>query len=201
MPLPEGTVLASLGSRFKARLIDIFAVFLLNVVANGWFAYLFVQSLAPYWRAVMEWNAGGGVSDPPVVPDRVSNLIFVMLLVLIAVWGAYEIPGTANTGQTLGKRLLHIKVASIDPSQQLGVGRSIRRWANMSLPVLLWQCCGIGLILQAIDAFTCVVNKPYQQCIHDRAVRTVVVQVDASKVSATSHAATVSSDSSEGERP
>ncbi|WP_412540743.1 RDD family protein [Longispora sp. K20-0274] len=175
-PRPHGLALATAGARFTARLIDIGAVFLLSLVANAWFLYLFFDAVGPWFREFMRWSGAGQQGDPPAVPESAQFLPFYMVLVLMAVWGAYEVPGIAGTGQTLGKRLMQIRVVRLDTTDRVGFGRSLRRWLNMSLPCLMWiACCGLGVLFQLFDALGAVTNRPYQQCVHDRAVQTVVV--------------------------
>ena len=58
---PHGFALAGLGPRLVARLLDICAVLVLNVVVNGYFAYQFLQEFAPVWRAAL---ANPGVRPP-----------------------------------------------------------------------------------------------------------------------------------------
>ncbi|MGY0232668.1 RDD family protein [Longispora urticae] len=175
-PRPHGLTLATAGSRFTARMIDIGSVFLLALVANAWFLYLFFDAVGPWYSEVFQWSFDGQKGDPPAFPESAQFLPFYMVLVLIAVWGAYEVPGIAGTGQTLGKRLMRIKVVRLDTTDKVGFGRSLRRWLNMSIPCLLWYgCCGLGLVFQFFDSLGVVTNRPYQQCIHDRAVQTVVV--------------------------
>ena len=117
------------------------------------------------------------VEDIPVVPETTGTLIIMMLVATVAVWFAYEVPASANTGQTLGKRLMGIKVVRLDSAEPLGFGRSFRRWARLGLPTLLWPCYGVGLVLQAIDCFFLVFDRPLRQALHDKVANTVVVRV------------------------
>jgi hypothetical protein len=48
-PRPHGMALAPLGARFVARLIDIGAVLLLNIVINGWFVWQFMVESWLVW--------------------------------------------------------------------------------------------------------------------------------------------------------
>ncbi|MBX6357692.1 MAG: RDD family protein, partial [Micromonosporaceae bacterium] len=175
-PRPYGMPLAASGARLVARLIDIFVVLILNVLVNGWFIYEYVQEVAPAYR---EWSRRvmqGDGSAVPEVTERAANLQIVIVLLAAALWFAYEVPAVANTGQTLGKRLLGIRVIRLDNPQRLGFGRSFRRWNTMGLPTLLW-CCGIGFVLQLIDALFVPFDRPLHQALHDKSALTVVVHV------------------------
>ena len=89
-------------------------------------------------------------------------------------------PASANSGQTLGKRLLGIKVVRLESEERLGFGRSLRRWSRLGLPTLLWpllrrRACSCRLI----DCLFVVIDRPLHQALHDKAAATVVVQVPA----------------------
>lgn len=179
-PRPHGLPLASLGSRLLARLIDIGMVFLLNVVVNGWFVFQYWQEIAPFLRETWRRSlAGEDLSDLPTISDDAGTYQLVILILAAALWFAYEVPSVANTGQTLGKRLLRIKVVRLESSEPLGFGRSIRRWNTQGLPVLLWWCFGIGFLLQLLDALFVLIDRPLQQALHDKSAFTAVVSVPA----------------------
>lgn len=177
-PRPHGLALATLGARFVARIVDILVVLVLCVIANGWFAYQFWQGFRPYYTEAMRRFMTGDTSTEnlPNVPQATSTLLLLMCFVATAVWFAYEVPDSANSGQTLGKRLLGIKVVRIESADQLGFGRALRRWSRLGLPTLLWYCCA-GFALQLIDCFFILIDRPLHQALHDKAAATVVVQV------------------------
>jgi uncharacterized RDD family membrane protein YckC len=183
-PRPYGYALATLGSRLLARLVDIGILFGLCVVVNSWFAIQWVREV---WPVVSEAvRTGSPVQDVAATSDRSDSLIMVMVIIVAALWFAYEVPAVANTGQTPGKRLLGIKVVRLDAPTQLAAGagkeqpvgfaRSFRRWNPIGLPVLLWLC-GIGFVLQLLDALSPVFDRPLQQAVHDKYARTAVVSV------------------------
>ena len=162
-----------------ARLIDIGAVFLLNVAVNGWFVYQYWLEIRPTiveaWRRALT-NEPPSMADLPQPGPDAGNLQIVIVLIAAALWFAYEVPAIANTGQTPGKRLLNIKVVRLESDQPLGFGRSFRRWNTMGLPTLLWICF-VGFILQFIDALFVAIDRPLHQAIHDKSAHTVVVAV------------------------
>jgi uncharacterized RDD family membrane protein YckC len=174
-PRPHGLVVAHPGVRLVARLVDIVAVALLCAVANAWLAYEWWQGFAPYVRDVMRAQLAG--ESAPQAPGSVSYLLAIMCLVATAVWFAYEVPGNANSGQTLGKRLLGIKVVRIESQERLGFGRAFRRWGRLGLPTMFWWCYGVGLLFQFFDCLFVVLDRPLHQALHDKSAGTVVVQV------------------------
>ena len=177
-PRPHGLALAGLGARFVARMVDVIAVFVLCAIANAWFAIQFWQGVRPYYTEALRRGLDGDTSTEnlPVVPQSATTLLLIICFVTTAVWFAYEVPASANSGQTLGKRLLGIKVVRLETADQLGFGRSLRRWSRLGLPTLLWYCC-VGFVLQFIDCLFVVIDRPLHQALHDKAAGTVVVRV------------------------
>ncbi|MFB6395995.1 RDD family protein [Polymorphospora lycopeni] len=177
-PRPHGLALAPLGGRLLARLIDIGAVFALNVVVNGWFVWQYIQELSPLfaesWRRAMAGDRS--TEGLPQLDARADGLLLTILLLATALWFAYEVPAVGNSGQTLGKRIVGIKVVPLEADERIGFGRSFRRWIRMGLPTLLWYCC-VGFILQLVDSAFLLFDRPLRQALHDKSARTVVVQV------------------------
>jgi uncharacterized RDD family membrane protein YckC len=181
-PRPHGLMLASSGSRLVARLVDIVAVLILSVIANAWFGVQFWRDFQPYFTDYLRWAESTtnpfALDGAPVPPQSLYTLLLLMCVVITAVWFAYEVPASANSGQTLGKRLLGIKVVRVESDGRLGFGRALRRWSRLGLPTLLWPLCyGLTAILQVIDCLFVVIDRPLHQALHDKGARTVVVQV------------------------
>lgn len=176
-PMPHGYPLAGLGPRLVARLLDILAVLLLNVVVNGWFAYQFLQEFAPVYRAVQDRMAAGGNAFEGVQPSgRMEGLFWAMLIVATLLWLLYEAPAIAASGQTLGKRIMRIKVVALESTEPLGFGRAFGRWARLGLWTPAWYC-GIGFVIQFIDSISPLFDPQLRQAFHDKTARTVVVAV------------------------
>jgi uncharacterized RDD family membrane protein YckC len=176
-PRPHGLALAPLGDRIVARLIDICLVFLLNVAVNGIFVWWFLQETASSSQEfARRWLAGESTEGVLQASERAQNLQVAILLIAVALWFAYEVPATANTGQTIGKRIMGIKVVSLAETPQLTFGRSFRRWNLLGLGVFLWSCLGIGFFLQLVSCAVALFDRPLRQALHDKSAQTVVVQ-------------------------
>ena len=105
------------------------------------------------------------------------TLLFAMCLVAVAVWFAYEVPDTANSGQTLGKRIIGIKVVRLESEERSasagpsagGAGSACRR------------CSGLlrrrASLCRSSTASSWSSTGPLRQALHDKAAATVVVQV------------------------
>ena len=191
---PHGFLLAGMGQRFMARFIDFIAVFLLNVLVNGYLVYLWWLEIAPIFRAAM--------ADPFGTPDQPSSrsdyLMLTILFVATALWLAYEVPALGNTGQTLGKRIMRIKVVAVENTDRIGFGRAFRRWARLGLWTPLWSCYGLGLLMQLIDSLSPLFDQKLRQALHDKTARTVVVELPPGWTDPVD--ATSSNDTAKGER-
>ena len=173
-PRPHGLALAPLGMRLLARLIDIAAVLVLNVILTSYLVYQWVKETAPYWKAAWHASQTGTISSGPTMSSRGSQLLWVITILIMATWIAYEVPTTGNSGQTLGKRIMGIRVVPLEGMHRLGYWRAFRRWTALGLPVLLWTCL-IGFVFQFIDCLSPLFNRPLRMALHDRSAGTVVV--------------------------
>ncbi|MFI9078897.1 RDD family protein [Streptomyces sioyaensis] len=87
----------------------------------------------------------------------------------------YEGLMLSSRGQTLGKMAMKIRVAMLSngsiPTPQSGWTRA----AVYTLPEIV-PCC--GFIFWLINVLWCTWDKPYRQCLHDKAAKTVVVSTE-----------------------
>jgi uncharacterized RDD family membrane protein YckC len=179
---PHGMALAGLGKRLTARLIDIVAVLLLNAVVNGYFVYLYLQDFMPIFRNIMDQTAAG--ASVPMAQQgtpRMQTLTVAIVIIATLLWLAYEAPAISNSGQTLGKRIMGIKVVPVEKTGQLGFARAFTRWARLGMWTLFWSC-GVGVVIQFLYALSPVFDPRLRQAWHDKAAATVVVDVPAGGV-------------------
>jgi uncharacterized RDD family membrane protein YckC len=104
-----------------------------------------------------------------------DGLLWVMLIVATLLWLLYEAPAIAGSGQTLGKRIMRIKVVALENTEPLGFGRAFGRWARLGLWTPAWGCAGIGLVFQFIDSLSPAFDQQLRQAWHDKTARTVVI--------------------------
>jgi uncharacterized RDD family membrane protein YckC len=187
IPRPHGLALAPLGSRFLARVIDICAVLVLNVLINGWLVYQWIQETSGFWKTA--WTAAQTKQPMPVMSTRGTTLMIVITILAVAIWIAYEVPFIANYGQTLGKRIMGVRVVPLEGLHRLGYPRALRRWLGLGLPAIFWVCnpffIFVGLIFQFIDSISPVLNQPLHLALHDRSAGTIVVSAEPGDVEAT----------------
>lgn len=94
-------------------------------------------------------------------------------LAYLLIYFLYEGAMLSATGQTVGKKLMRIRVAMLEHGQ---VPRGVPGWlraAIYSIPVLV-PCC--GSLFWLVNVLWCTWDRPYRQCLHDKGAKTVVVE-------------------------
>ncbi|GHH32163.1 RDD family protein [Streptomyces candidus] len=159
-PLAGMPPLASTGKRFLARLIDLLVVGIpLAILSIPFGTYREVtETTDDFGDTVTQFSSG-------------KSLLFQVLSIVVYI--AYDTLMTKKTGQTLGKRLMGLRVAMLNDGSLPPANTALVRAAVLLLPALL--CCPclwwvVTLVMIAVD-------KPYHQGVHDKAAKTVVVTV------------------------
>jgi uncharacterized RDD family membrane protein YckC len=163
---PDGRPLASFGDRVVARIIDglifgavgivlaipVFVVFIAQLPPSGSDGRAPAGNFAGFVLAILGVEAGW----------------FVLVLALTYL---YEVEMLLRSGQTIGKRIMKIKVIPLAPGVPLTRRSAAMRWlvgnvATAFVPLFNW-----------LDGLWQLWDKPYQQCLHDKAASTVVVKL------------------------
>jgi uncharacterized RDD family membrane protein YckC len=165
---PAGVPLAEFTQRLLAYMID---MALLSAVVLVLSIPGFVWVLSR-----IEWPDPYG--PEPDVDDLLADvflpvvLLEVGIVVLMALlYFAYAVEYMHRGGQTLGKKAMKIRVVPLDPAQRLTRGMAAKRYVveylgGMFVPFFSW-----------VDGLWQLWDKPYQQTLHDKFARTVVVKV------------------------
>ncbi|RBM21426.1 RDD family protein [Streptomyces sp. PT12] len=146
-PLAGMPPLASLGRRLLARIIDALIVGIPVTFA--------------LWPLMGAYN---GNDD--------SGAAYGQQAIVLLVYFLYEGLMLSARGQTVGKMLMRIRVAMLDNGAVPRGNPAWYRAAVYSLPQLL-PC--VGFIFWLVNVLTCTWDRPYRQCLHDKAAGTVVV--------------------------
>ncbi len=130
-----------------------------------------------------EWpqRALGGLIDyvgpwlvAVVILGLTRNFGIYLLFWLVSVgWGAYNGYLNGSTGQSIGKKVIGLKVVGEQTGQVIGGGQGVLRWgisAAMGLiPCLGWIVVLVNLLFPLWDA--------KKQTLHDKAVKSLVIVV------------------------
>ena len=152
-PLAGMPPLADSGKRTLARILD-----MILVGAVVW---------------LLTW--GFDVNEYDVDSDRIEvGKSFWQSGVAAVLYIAYDTVLTARTGQTLGKKLLRMRVANLDNGATPSVQNALARAAVLWIPFAF--CC--ACVWTAICGGWSFFDRPYKQGLHDKAAKTVVVSTD-----------------------
>ncbi|MCP9211008.1 RDD family protein [Streptomyces cucumeris] len=146
-PLAGMPPLAHLGRRLIARIID---------------ALLIGIPVGLIMAAIL------GGYDPVDGSARSSSVTVVYALVYFV----YEGLMLTRYGQTVGKKAMKIRVAMLENGQPPVGQPGWVRAGVYALPEIV-PCC--GFIFWLINVLWCTWDRPYRQCLHDKAAKTVVV--------------------------
>ncbi|MFI1656119.1 RDD family protein [Streptomyces sp. NPDC020472] len=159
-PLSGMPPLAETGRRVLARLID-WVIIAVPLAIIG-------IPFDIYQRATRDGNDFG---DTVNSLNGGSQLVFQ--LITIVAYVAYDTVLTAKNGQTIGKRLMKLRVAMLNDGTTPPMSQSLLRAVVLWLPALICCACLWPLLILILI----VVDKPYKQGLHDKAAKTVVVTV------------------------
>ncbi|WP_432983920.1 RDD family protein [Dactylosporangium sp. CA-233914] len=163
---PNGMPLANFGDRLLAYLIDAavlvgVALVLAIPTVIGMFAVFAGAASA----AGDNPNAGLLFGLPLLI-----ELGYVVLIV--AVQYVYHVEMFGRTGVTWGKRAMKLQIIRTDnPGAPIDRGVLAKRWATQFLAGTVVP------FFSYIDGLWQLWDKPYQQCLHDKAASTIVVKV------------------------
>lgn len=145
--------LAGSGRRLGARILDALIV----GIPVGLVLWIF---------GLVHWDEGGGAGDAVFTGDFGGSVITVVVYLV------YEAVMYARTGQTLGKMALGIRVAMLEDGSVPTPRAAWTRAAVYSVPNVV-PCC--GSLFWLVNVLWHLRDRPYRQCLHDKAAATVVV--------------------------
>ncbi len=173
---PNGQPLASFADRLLAWLIDTAVATLLTMVLAlpvvGFVVFRAISDMATV-------NPDGTVANPD--PAQIWSGLFLPLLlaeaglflVLFLFYWLYHVEYARRTGQTLGKKLMKLRIVPLDPNAPLTRGVLGKRY------LVEFVAGSLVPFASYIDGFWQLWDKPWQQCLHDKFAGTVVVKVAA----------------------
>lgn len=163
-----GPPLADAGKRFLARLLDGVIVTIISLV----FTIPIYIAMFNNMREQMEQSLAAGT---PATPSPFANfgLQFALGAAWYVVYFLYDwLMHSFAGGQTVGKKAVKTRVVRLDGAP-LSAGGVAARSAVFALPPIIY--C-LGSIFWLVNVLSLLWNKPYQQCYHDKAAKTIVIQ-------------------------
>lgn len=170
---PNGQPLASFGDRLLAFLLDAVVATVVSLIVTVPLMIVWMFSFV----AIMEEQSTGYGSEP--TPAEFWAIMGPMLLFVAAVVAVqliftylyYVEYQLRQNGQTVGKKVMKLRVIRVQPTEALTRGDLTKRWG-------VERVVGVFVpFFSYLDGFWQLWDKPLQQCLHDKAAQTVVVKV------------------------
>ncbi|WP_406139564.1 RDD family protein [Streptomyces sp. NBC_01089] len=154
---------ASLGKRFAARLID---TVVLGAVA-GAVAVPFLTKAADHISGkIDEAKLSGTTVTVWLLDGTTAGYLGAAIGAFLVLGLLYEALPTAKWGRTLGKKLCQVQVRDMESYEPPSFGGAVTRW-------LLYGVLGL-LVVGIVNVLWCLFDRPWRQCLHDKAARTFV---------------------------
>lgn len=162
-PVPLATWI----SRAMARLLDGFIEALIATPFVLWLVWPSVQ------RFIESVPTDGSQPTQESMTALQSDLIGVstsITVISVVVSMLYQLPQNKAWGRTLGKRALGIRIRPLAADVPLSWGQVVARWGVFEAFSIVLG--GLPLLL---DCLWPLWDKPWQQALHDKAAKTIVV--------------------------
>lgn len=154
---------AGLGKRFAARLID---TVVLGAVA-GAVAVPFLTEAADHINSkIDEARLSGTTVTVWLLDGTTAGCLAAVIGAFLVLGLLYEALPTAKWGRTLGKKLCRVQVRDMESYEPPSFGGAAVRW-------LLYGVLGM-LVVGVVNVLWCLFDRPWRQCLHDKAARTFV---------------------------
>jgi len=170
---PDTSTLAAFPDRLVAAIIDgVLTTGLLLVLTAPLTIFLLVQLIE------MSEPRSGDIDEVRLVGVLLlaAVTVVVWLLVRLAIGYLYCVELTLSWGQTVGKRIMKLRIVRLDSAGgagQPGLSRevAVRRWLVKGVLAKVVAVFGLA------DGLWQLWDEPYRQCLHDKFAGTVVVKV------------------------
>jgi uncharacterized RDD family membrane protein YckC len=165
---PGGQPLADFGTRLLAYLVDSAILYAAAVVVATPVVIVFLLDRLDDITA----QTDPGVLAGELVGPFLLLELGLVTLTLVAYY-VYYVEMMYRSGQTVGKRLIGIRVVPADPGRRLTRGMAAKRYAV--------EFVGGTVVpfFSLLDGLWQLWDKPFQQTLHDKAAQTVVIKVSA----------------------
>lgn len=171
---PAGPQLAGPGRRLLARVIDGVIVGLIGSPATVPLFLRYYRHLTDTVDAAAAATRAGRPTTPTVYDGATVRLLAAIGVISLVVSFGYEVPQLARWGQTIGKRICRVRVVRRDGRRGVGTATAAVRWlVSGAAPSVPW----VGGLFGILDGLWLLWDRPWRQCLHDKAAATIVVRV------------------------
>jgi uncharacterized RDD family membrane protein YckC len=158
---PGGQPLAEPWERLLAYLLDSLVLIVPTLIAE-------LIAFTPLFVVLVSGH--GDPSPTPVIVAAIGSFALFLALILAISYG-YEVIYLHRSGQTVGRRVLKIKIVKAVDGTPIDRRIATRRWLVKHLaPQVAW----FGF--QYADLLWQLWDQPYRQCLHDKCADTIVVK-------------------------
>ncbi len=165
---PGGAPLAEFGDRLLAYLLD--TLILTAVLFIPMLLFMVLVFFVPYLDAVDAQSHGEIPNFAPFMLTFVAGFFGILGMNLLVTY-LYQVTYQLRKGQTVGKRVLRLKIVDATTGEPMGVSAARKRWG---IQVLL-GFAGPGAYIDGLWQLW----DQQKQTLHDKAAGTVVVRVAA----------------------
>jgi len=170
---PNGQPLADFFHRLGAYLLD--SLIMSAIAAVFWMPLFFWWMFTFFAEIEKVPVADDGTVDPSTLDFGQIVVAYLLLagaiiLITLVVSYLYQVEFTWRTGQTIGKRVVKLKIIPVDPAAERTRGMLTKRW-------LVEHVGAFVPGFSYVDGLWQLWDKPLQQCLHDKAAQTVVVKI------------------------
>jgi uncharacterized RDD family membrane protein YckC len=168
---PGGQPLADFGTRLLAYLIDAAIIAAVAVVVFVPVLLIFIVNRMNELSTLDPYGP-----QPDVFADFVGPLLLIelgLILLILAANYVYYVEMLYRYGQTVGKRVMNVRVVPADPAAKLTRTMAAKRY------LVEFVAGGFIPFFNYLDGLWQLWDKPYQQTLHDKFAQTVVIKVSA----------------------
>ena len=163
---PSGQPLADFSQRLLAYLLDSLIVAAILLVPMIIAMVFFVMAL---FDSIRTTPTGAGPDVGPIILIYLGFFAVIIPLQLLVQY-LYQVVYQVRKGQTVGKRVMKIKIVNAVDGSPMDTPAASKRF-------LVQVGCGLLGPLAYLDGLWQLWDQPYRQCLHDKWPQTVVVKV------------------------
>jgi uncharacterized RDD family membrane protein YckC len=166
--------LAEWWQRLVARLLDGLILALITSPLWIWYFAWYFQNL-PADLFATDTTTAPNMSEIMRLELRLMGMSLLFGLVQAIVYFAYDWFQHAKWGQTIGKRIMKIKVVTVDDRELMTGGAAAKRAAAFTLAP---QVPLVGGPFALMDVLWPLWDKPHRQALHDKFAHTIVIKTN-----------------------